>query len=215
MDLQTDDPLADLLGNEDFGRAPRDRRAGNRMAMRKFSNRSPWTTVLKVLGVLLCIGAVVNEGYARYVEVELTEAVQRVTGNDDLEVHCRRVWDELIQPRAVHGFAEIGGTTAHISLPVCHDAASWADDPLADDNRLGLHVVAHEVAHLIGHGVEAETECVAMFATPQFGRALGGTEAEGIASAQWYQKSYNPLLTPEYQNPGCLSGPAPRSELLD
>lgn len=199
---------------DELDRARR-RQANRRMAMRRFRRRSGWATLLRVIAAALVLGAIANEVYARHLENQLTEAVQRVTGRDDLSIHCRRIWDEIAEPRAVDGYVWWGDTTAHVGLPVCRHAVRWPDDPTDDDARVGLLVVIHEVAHLVGHVDESETECVAMWAAPDLGVALGGTRAEGRAAAAWYQTERNPLLFPEYHAPGCLASGRPPSSLLD
>lgn len=206
----------ELIG-ELFDEAPTRRKrsaAADRMALRRFHRPSPWTVLLQVIAAALALFAIGNEVYAAHLDRQLTDAVQQISGRNDLEVHCRRVWDEAANPRAVHGYAMIGGTTAHVGLPICRQALRWVEDPDDPEARFGVHVIVHELAHLVGHRDEAETECVAMWALPELAIALGGSRADGLDAAQWYQATQTTHVPPEYWATDCLAGGRPSSPLL-
>ncbi len=82
----------------------------------------------------------------------------------------------------------------------------WPDDRADPDTRVGIMILTHELAHLVGHRNEAETECVAMWAVGCAAVAFGGSTADGVATANWYAANHNPLLRPDYHAPGCLTG---------
>ena len=166
-----------------------------------------------VFGFLL-VAAVLQEGVATYYDRQMTAAARSVTGRNDIDVRCGRVWDAIINLEANPGYVMWGSTTANLHLPVCMDAAGWADDPLNDDKRVAIMILTHELAHLAGHFDEAETECVSMWAAPQTAVAFGRSIEEGRDTARWYAGNYNARLRAEYKAPGCLSGPRPSSPLL-
>lgn len=165
---------------------------------------------------LLILAAMTQEGVSVYYERQMTSAAQSITGRTDIDVRCGRLWDLVtdFQGSVNPGFVYWDSTTANLQLPQCMNAAAWADDPLDEDNRIGIMVLTHEIAHLSGHRNEAETECVAMWAAPQTAVALGGSEADGRATAQWYATNQNNRMGAEYRSPGCLSGGRPASQML-
>lgn len=176
--------------------------------------RSPWNRVARWGIGLLILAAIFQEGLAAYYDRQMTAAAQAVTGRNDIDVHCGRVWDAVLNLEANPGYVEWGSTTANLHLPVCMDAAGWAEDPLNDEKRVAVMILTHEVAHLAGHYNEAETECVSMWAAPQTTLALGRSAQEGVDLARWYAGNYNTRMPAEYRAPGCLSGPPPASPLL-
>lgn len=165
---------------------------------------------------LVILAAMTQEGVSVYYERQMTAAAQSITGRTDIDVRCGRLWDLVTDFRGSvnPGFVYWDSTTANLQLPQCMNAAAWAGDPLDEDNRIGIMVLTHEVAHLSGHRNEAETECVSMWAAPQTAVALGGSEAEGRAAAQWYATNQNARMPAEYRSSGCLSGPKPASQML-
>lgn len=175
--------------------------------------RSIWHRLLKITLVVGLLGGAATELVARYYERQLTEAVRIVGGDTTFEVHCNRPWEDVLRFNPP-GHVEWGSGVANMQLSYCHDSLSWPDDPRAEDNRIGLMILTHELAHLVNHRNEAETECVAMWAVPKVAIVLGGSELEAEATASWYQFEYNPLLGWNYNAPGCLAGPEPRSPLL-
>lgn len=162
----------------------------------------------------LLLAAVLQEGVATYYDRQMTAAARSVTGRNDINVRCGRVWDAIINLEANPGYVMWGSTTANLHLPVCMDAAGWAGDPLDDDKRVAIMILTHELAHLAGHFDEAETECVSMWAAPQTAVAFGRNLEDGRDTALWYATNYNARLRAEYKAPGCLSGPRPSSPLL-
>ncbi len=191
-------------------------RPKSRAFARRVNRRSPMQRTIRRGIALLILAAITQEAVAVYYERQMTAAAQSLAGRDDIDVRCGRVWDLVTDFRGSvnPGFVYWDSTTANLQLPQCINAANWADDPLDEDNRIGFMVLTHEVAHLSGHRNEATTECVAMWAAPQTAVALGGTEAEGRATAQWYAVNYNPRMPAAYRAPGCLSGPRPASSML-
>jgi hypothetical protein len=194
--------------------APGRRRGRSRVVEKHLRRRSPWSRATRWgVGILLVL-AVLQEGVATYYDRQMTAAAQSVTGRNDIDVRCGRVWDVLLNLEANPGYVMWGSTTANLHLPVCMDAAGWADDPLDDDKRVGIMILTHELAHLAGHFDEAETECVSMWAAPQTAVAFGRSAEEGRDTARWYATNYNPRLRGEYKAPGCLTGPRPSSPIL-
>lgn len=193
---------------------PRRRRAQSRVFARHVNRRSPWDRAARWGIGLLLLAAACQEGVATYYDRQMTAAARSVTGRDDLDVRCGRVWDVLFNLEANPGYVQWGSTTAHLHLPVCMDAAGWDDDPLDDDKRVAVMILTHELAHLSGHFDEAETECVSMWAAPQTALAFGRSAEEGRDVAQWYQRSHNPRLPGQYRAPGCLTGGKPASTML-
>lgn len=175
---------------------------------------SPWARIIRWGVGLLLLAAIAQEGLGVYYDRQLTAVAREVTGQDDLKVNCRRVWDELLFIKANPGFVEWGSDTANLQFPVCMDALRYRDDPNDESARLGVMILTHEMAHLAGHRNESATECVAMWALPKTAVALGRSTTEGELAANWYASEYNPHLRGDYQAPGCLSGPAPASQLL-
>ena len=170
--------------------------------------------MLRWIAVVLIVAAVGQEVAGRYYDAKLSAAVQEATGRPELTVKCRRVWDELTDIKANPGFVYWGSDEALLSFPICMDASRWADNPTDTDARIGLMILTHETAHLVGHINESETECVAMWAAPNLATALGGTVDDAEATARWYAAEYNPMLRADYRAPGCLSQGRPASPLL-
>lgn len=193
------------------------RSAGTRnghLIRHRLERRSPWGRILRGIAALLAVAALLQEGAALYLDHQLTEAARIVTGQEDVEVNCRRIWDEAIHFKPNPGFVMWGSSTANLQLPVCYSAWRWAGSPDDEGTRLGLMILTHELAHVVGHFDESQTECVAMWAAPRTAVALGGTQEEGQRAASWYAAEYNPLLRSEYRAPGCLAGPKPTSRLV-
>lgn len=175
---------------------------------------STWPRIIRWGLVFAVLAGLGQEAVGIYYDRQMTAVAQEVTGRQDLDVHCRRVWDELFHLRANEGWVEWGSTTANLQLGVCMNAAQWRDDPIDTKNRLGIQILTHELAHLVGHRNESETECVAMWALPRTAEAFGASAEDGRLVAQWYATEYNPLLRGDYQAPGCLAGGQPVSSLL-
>lgn len=192
------------------------RRKKSGVVARKLTQRSPLQRTIRWGIALLLLAALAQEAVAVYYERQMTDAAQSLSGRTDIDVRCGRLWDLVtdFQGSTRPGYVYWDSTTANLQLPQCINAAGFADDPLDEGNRIGMMVLTHEVAHLSGHRNESQTECVAMWAAPQTAVALGGTLAQGQATAQWYATAYNPRMPVEYQAPGCLSGPKPDSRLL-
>ncbi len=197
------------------GSTPRGRPKSNAFS-RRHQRRSPFQRTNRWGVVALLAAVLLQEGVAVYYERQLTAAARSITGRPDVEVRCGRVWDLLSDPRAHAnpGFVYWGSTTANMQLPQCINAAGWADDPTDEGNRIGMMILTHELAHVMGHRNEAETECVSMWAAPTTALALGGSAEQGHATAQWYAAAHNPRMPADYRAPGCLSGAAPASDLL-
>jgi hypothetical protein len=192
----------------------RRQRGKSRVVATHLERRSPWNTIARWGIGLLALLAVFQEGLATYYDRQMTSAAQSVTGRNDIDVRCGRVWDALLNLEANPGYVEWGSTTANLHLPVCMDAAGWAADPLDEDKRVAIMILTHELAHLAGHFDEAETECVSMWAVPQTTLAFGRSAREGEDIAAWYATNYNTRMPAEYRAPGCLTGPRPSSPLL-
>lgn len=192
------------------------RRVKSRVVAKELNRRSPWNRAARWGVALLIVLALLQEAVATYYDRQLTEVAQTLTGRQDVDIRCGRVWDFVFDLRgsANPGFVYWDSTTANLQLPVCINAASWSDDPLDEGNRLGIMILTHELAHLSGHRSESETECVAMWAAPQTALAFGRSAQEGRDVASWYANSHNPRMPAEYRAPGCLSGPAPASTLI-
>ncbi len=191
-------------------------RKKSRIVARQLRRRSPLQRTARWGIALLFLAALTQEAVSVYYERQMTSAAQSITGRTDVDVRCGRLWDLVTDFRGSTkpGFVYWDSTTANLQLPQCINAAGWADDPLDDDNRIGIMVLTHEVAHISGHRNEATTECVSMWAAPQTAVAFGRSAAEGQATAQWYATSYNTRMPAEYRSPGCLSGPRPTSQML-
>ena len=173
-----------------------------------------WGRVLRALIAVVVALAVGLELTAAYYDHRLSEVAREVTGDQDLGVRCRRVWDNLRDFRANEGFVYWGSDTAQLQLGVCIDAVGFGADPTDDSNRVAMLILTHELAHLVGHYDESETECVAMWAAPHTAVSLGRTANEGEAAARWYAVNLNARLRADYRAPGCLSGGRPASPLL-
>lgn len=197
------------------GQRPSGQKARNGRLLKNYMNRpSPWTRALKWFIGLLVVAGIAHEIFVGYYDRKMTNAIREVSGQQDIEVHCRRVWDEVLDFRVKPGFVWFGSGVANLQLEFCRNAAAWPDDPTDDDKRIAIMVLTHELAHVANHFNESETECVAMWALPKTAVALGGDASEGAAAAEWYSRNYNPLLPPEYNAPGCLEGSPPVSPLL-
>lgn len=178
-------------------------------------HRKPiWGRLLTFLIAGVVVAAVAHEFQARIYERRLNEAIQDVSWRSELTVNCRRVWTEATDFHGKPGFVYWGSTVAEVQIDVCHNAWRWPSDPTNESYREGLLIVAHELAHLVGHKDEAETECVAMWVAPELAVALGGTYEDGQAAAAWHQENLNPQLPFEYQAPDCLSDRRPSSPIL-
>lgn len=166
-----------------------------------------------LLGAVL-VAAVLHAMQTSYYEGKLNAAVQQVSGRPELTMDCRSLWEEALSTRHGPGWVDWGATAAQLRIDVCHNAVRFSSDPTSERHRTGLMVVIHELAHLVGHRSESETECVAMWAAPRLAVALGATYEDGVAAAQWHQNEVNPRLLPEYRATGCLAGDPPNSPLL-
>ncbi len=188
--------------------------ASNKLLQDYMNPPTPWARMLKGFIVVLVVAGIAHELFAGYYDRKMTAAIREVSGQTEIEVHCRRVWDEVLDFRVKPGFVWFGSGVANLQLNVCRDAAAWSGDPENEDKRIAIQVLTHELAHLAGHYDESQTECVAMWTLPKTADALGGTREDGLAVASWYAANYNPLLPPEYNAPGCLDGSPPSSPLL-
>lgn len=203
-----------LETNVEWGQ--REQRPPSRAFARRMNRRSPMQRTIRWGLALLLFLVIAQESTSVYYERQMTEAARSITGRSDVDVRCGRLWDLVTDFRGSvnPGFVYWDSTTANLQLPQCMNAAAWADDPLDEGNRIGIMVLTHELAHVMGHRNEATTECVSMWAAPQTAVALGRSEADGRAVAQWYAANHNPRMPAEYRTPGCLSGPKPQSGML-
>lgn len=223
--ISADKPVDDLLDAVPYGALDEETLAAlaryrqaesrnGRLIRNHVEGHSPWGRILRRLLALLAVLMLFQEGAAMYLDHQLTGAARTVTGRSDVDVNCRRLWEEIVHFKPNPGFVMWGSSTANLQLPVCYGAWRWAGAPNDEDNRLGLMILTHELAHLAGHFDESQTECVAMWAAPRTAVALGGTAEEGRRTASWYATAYNPRLRADYRAPGCLSGPKPTSPLV-
>lgn len=218
MAANIESELFDFEIDDDEHRGPDNdvvvRPAPNKLLTDYLERPSPWKRLIRWTTGIALVVCLAQEAVGVYYDRKMTAVAQEITGRQDLDVHCRRFWDELMHLRANQGWVEWGSTTANLQLGVCRNASQWAGDPMDEQNRLGIQILTHEVAHLVGHRNEATTECVAMWALPRTALAFGATAEDGELVAQWYAREYNPLLRGDYRAPGCLSAPPPASPLL-
>lgn len=205
----------ELETNVEAPTGERQRAVDDRLITTYLERRSPWKAITRWAIIVFVILAFAQEAVGVYYDRKMTAAAQQVAGSTNVEVHCRRIWDEIISFNPHAGYVEFGSGVANLQFNQCYNAARWSSDPTADNVRIGVHVLAHEVAHVMGHYSEGETECVAMWALPEMSVALGGTAEEGAVAARWYATEINPLLVGNYQAPGCLAGDRPNSPMLN
>ena len=216
------DTLTDTGTQTGTGRRRDGRRGGRRRGtsrnahlLRTYLHRkSPWDRLLRLMALALVVLGVIHGIHANSLDNRMTQAIRVVSGNPDLDVHCRRYLEVLTNFRSSPGYVEWGSNTAELQLDVCSHAADFAENPTYPQNRVALQILTHELAHLVGHVNESQTECVAMWALPDTAVAIGASRAEGQVAAQWYATNHNVLPRADYQAPGCLSGSPPSSPLL-
>lgn len=194
---------------------PRRRSVNDKLITKHLERPSPWKAITRWTIIVFVILAFAQEAAGVYYDRKMTAAAQTVAGSTNVEVHCRRIWDEIISFNPHAGYVEFGSGVANLQFNQCYNASRWSDNPTDENVRLGVHVLTHEVAHVMGHYSEGETECVAMWALPQMSLALGGTAEEGKLAASWYAAEINPRLIGNYQAPGCLTGQRPNSPMLN
>jgi hypothetical protein len=89
-----------------------------------------------------------------------------------------------------------------IKSAVCADLRSWLRSSKADpslDQVVAVHVLTHEVMHMVGITSESLAECAAMQRDPDTASALGASPAEAVALAQRYRAEVYPLMPDAYR----------------
>lgn len=208
-----DDPVDDLADQQPTMQV-RQRKRSDRLLKEHMNPRNVAEIWLKRLIVFLVVAGIAHELFASYYDRKMTNAIREVSGQQEIEVHCRRVWDEVLDFRVKPGFVWFGSGVANLQLNVCRDAAGWSSDQEDEDKRVAVMVLTHELAHLAGHHNESLTECVAMWTVPKTAAALGARPEDGASLAVWYAANYNPRLPAAYYAPGCLDRSPPDSPLL-
>ena len=74
------------------------------------------------------------------------------------------------------------------------------------DEVVAVHVLSHEVQHLIGQTVESEAECAAMQRDARTARLLGADDDEARALARTYWLDVYPRMPDGYRSAACTPG---------
>jgi hypothetical protein len=157
-----------------------------------------------------------NGALTAYVQVSTTQAVQVVSGRDDVRMQCAGpiLGGQLTMYGEAGWVVFDGGEPREVAYVIsgeCKVLRNWLwhrpEVPTADD-AYAVHILVHEGIHLAGERNEAYTDCLATQATPAAVVALGGTEEQGRALAARYFHEVYPLMRVEYRSKDCVPGGA-------
>ena len=86
-----------------------------------------------------------------------------------------------------------------------HYLSAHGRDPSLDE-VVSVHVLGHEVQHMVGRTVESEAECASVQRDAAVARLLGASPADAIALGRRYWREVFPRLREDYVSGECRPG---------
>jgi hypothetical protein len=175
------------------------------------TRRVPWVTLVVVVALLVPLFVTERQ----WISAEQRFArVARVEAPGTVGVHCQRFGETLTYAGSELGhvdFDEEGLPTgpAFLSYGTCQDLTAYLgatrsqrDEPPIEQ-VIAVHVLSHEISHLIGTPVESSAECWAMQRDAKTAQLLGATAAQGRALAVRYWNDVYDRMSDEYLSDQC------------
>jgi len=164
---------------------------------------------LSVLGILVVVsGFFVWREWS--LESRLTEAVQELVSDPEVEVNCQGFFREF---RLDNNLGEVGvdqegnlSTRAELRGSVCSQLRSWIGSDKSNPTRdqvIAVHVLAHEAVHATGVRDEGRTECLAMQSDEELALLLGASPVQAVALADQYWTEVYPRMPGPYRPIEC------------
>jgi hypothetical protein len=171
----------------------------------------------RVFTALFLVALTVPLGYEEYkiivTEKALTSLARSYTGLTNIEIKCDRLSQYMVSASQRQGevYFDADGTpesSARIMYRTCQSIVPLITNRTAItpslDQIVSLHVVSHEIQHLIGVKDEAIAECNALQNNMEFFKLFNILEP-GIAAKRYYQELY-PNMPMRYKSADCRYG---------
>ena len=168
------------------------------------------------VGVALVLAATCAVPIWRHARLEARlEAAARQLAGGEVDVNCQTFGHTWADVGAELGYVRWGPDgvperSTLIKYETCGDLRSWLrSDKRAPsrDQMVAVHVLTHEVMHMIGIKEEARAECAAVQRDAAMAVALGADPAQGEALARRYWTEIYPRMPDGYRG-GCGPGGA-------
>lgn len=166
------------------------------------------------VGVALVLAVACAVPLWRHARLEARlEAAARQLAGGPVEVHCQTFGQTWADAGAELGFVRWGPggvpeRSTLIKYETCGDLRSWLSsdkDAPSRDQVVAVHVLTHEVMHMIGIKNEARAECAAVQRDAAMAVALGADPRQGQALARRYWTEIYPQMPDGYRG-GCGPG---------
>jgi hypothetical protein len=171
----------------------------------------------RAITALFLTALIVPLGYEEYkivvTENELTNFARSYTNLDDIEINCDRLSQYMVNVSQRQGevYFEADGTpdtNARIMYRTCQSIIPLITNPTAIspslDQVASLHIVSHEMQHLLGFRDEAVAECNALQHNIEFFKMFKILDAE--AAAKRYYRELYPNMPMKYTSAECREG---------
>lgn len=173
-------------------------------------NPPRWGTAFIIL--LLTAPLVYEEYRMQSVESFLTSTIREYGGNPEFQVECDRISAYLVQTSQRGGEVwfdadGVPSTSTQLMYRTC-DALKKLPSELPRDITMeeayALHIVSHELQHLLGIKDEAVAECYAHQHNPKLFNRFGVSNSDIVANANWSLTYKN--LPDRYKSGECRDG---------
>lgn len=172
------------------------------------------------LGGFCVLLAVVSTGWwyrTASLEWELSRVASEVYGVG-VEVRCRSYVSTHFFNRGQPGWVAfehevdddgnavlVTSGVAELGEQVCGALRRFRSDPSTTgrDERVAVHVLSHEAAHVYGIVDEGETECFAMERTGAIAEGLGASPEAAAELVEFYRTQIYPRMPREYRTGNC------------
>lgn len=139
-----------------------------------------------------------------------TEAMRAFTENPRAEADCQRLTSEMLDLSQHDGFVYWDNVDVAVyDRHVCKDLAGYATggqrDP-SEDQMVAVHLIAHELMHVMGIRVESEAECHAVQRSHEVAQFLGATPEQARQLQVHYFANVYPRLRNDYRSAECRDG---------
>jgi hypothetical protein len=171
-----------------------------------------------IVAVPLLLSLAVFTGYRewqqdRFVDT-LTAAASTYAGSP-VTVKCERAAATAVNASAKLGFVAWGpdgNPTKETELrwETCKHLRGWLKNPTMTDERglLAVHVLTHEVHHMMGEKNEAVTDCQALQGDHRMARILKAPPTVVSQIGGWYVRTVYPNMPAGYKSSDCAPGGA-------
>lgn len=172
----------------------------------------PFPRVSVGLALVLALGCAVPLWRHARLESQLESAAQQLAGGP-VRVHCQTFGQTWTDAGAELGYVRWGPDgvperSTLIKYATCGHLRHWLrsdKDAPSREEVVAVHVLTHEVMHMVGLKDEARAECAAVQRDAATAVALGADPAQGEALARRYWTEVYPNMPDGYRG-GCGPG---------